>query len=67
MTQLAWSADGRYLAFGGGSGVVYVWDLDGPGVDVAARARCLSPWRLDGSGLTAAEPDPAACREVLAP
>ena len=67
MAQLAWSADGRYLAFGGGSGVVYVWDLGGPGLDVPARARCLSPWRLDGSGLTAAEFDPSACREVIAP
>jgi len=67
MTQLAWSADGRYLAFGGGAGVVYVWDLGGPGGDVSARARCLAPWRLDGSGLTAAVFDPAACREVLSP
>jgi WD40 repeat protein len=67
MTQLAWSADGRYLAFGGGSGVVYVWDLGGPRGDVAAQARCLTPWRLDGSGLTAADFDPTACRGILTP
>ena len=64
VTQLAWSADGTQLAFGGGSGVVYVWTLAGPRGDVAAQARCLSAWRLDGSGLTAAD-DPDACRGLL--
>ena len=64
ITQLAWSADGTQLAFGGGSGVVYVWTLAGPRGDVAAQARCLSPWRLDGSGLTAADAV-SACAGVL--
>jgi WD40 repeat protein/tRNA A-37 threonylcarbamoyl transferase component Bud32 len=67
VTQLAWSADGAMLAFGGGSGVVYVWNLAAPMGDPAAQARCFSPWRLDGSGLSAAPLDLAACAKALAP
>ncbi|MBK9035313.1 MAG: protein kinase [Myxococcales bacterium] len=65
VTQLAWSPDGRALAFGGGSGVVYLWTIAAPVVDAAALARCVAPWRLDGSGLAAAAFDPDACAGVL--
>ncbi len=62
VTQLAWSPDGHRLAFGGGSNIIFVWDL--APVDPAALAaftRCVSMWRLDDASLVATEFDPASC------
>jgi len=61
IAQIAWSPDGTRLAFGGGSGSIWVWDTRGAGGELERFARCVSPWRLVDGALAASPFEPETC------
>jgi len=62
LAQLAWSPDGTHLAFAGGSGTVWIWNLaPSDPATFSAYIKCASPWQLADTAIVAAPFDPASC------
>ena len=61
MYAVAWSPDGRYIAYGGSDALVYVWDRQAHSLAFTARGHTADIWSLawspDGKRLASASWD----------